>query len=1363
MDFYQIKESMKTRNDENDFETKKFKVLTIYPDFCPIRSKDLMVRGRSFYAIWDNARQIWSTDEADVQRLVDQELEEYAEKRRESWHGPIEIKKMISYSSNVWHGYKAFLKDMFDSSHQIDENITFANTPTKKNDYVSRRLPYPLEEGNFEAYDELMSTLYEPEERQKLEWAIGSIIAGDAKHIQKFIVLYGEAGSGKSTFLNIVQKLFEGYYTTFEAKALTSQSNAFSTEVFKANPLVAIQHDGDLSRIEDNTKLNSIISHEEMTMNEKFKPSYTARSNAFLFMGTNKPVKITDAKSGIIRRLIDVRPSGNKVSAQRYHVLMSKIDFELGAIAQHCLDVYRSMGKNYYSNYRPLDMMYQTDVFFNFVEDSYHVFKQQDGVGLNQAYEMYKQYCDDALVEYKLAKYKFREELKSYFEEFSDRARIDGKQLRSYYSGFLSDKFNQGEAPKAEKPYSLVLDDETSKLDDLMADYPAQYANSNDTPSKAWVEVTTKLSDLDTRKIHYVRLPENHIVIDFDLKDKEGKKSMALNLEAASKWPTTYAEFSKSGAGVHLHYIYDGDVSRLSRIYSEGIEIKVFVGQASLRRKLSKCNNLPIATLSSGLPLKGEKMIDFGAVKSERGLRTQITRNLNKEIHASTKPSIDFIYKILEDAYASRMKYDVTDMRPQVLAFANNSSNQAEYCVKLVQKMQFASEEPSIPKEAINRDDLIFYDVEVFPNLFVVVWKRRGSPCVKMINPTPAEIEELLNFSLVGFNCRRYDNHILYARYIGYDNHQLYELSQKIVNGSRNCFFGEAYNISYTDVYDFASAGNKQSLKKFEIQLGIHHQELGLPWDQPVAEELWGLVAEYCCNDVEATEATFDYLSADWLARQILADLAGMSVNDTTNTLTTEIIFGKCRKPQDQFNWRNLAEPVHNLDEDTIKFLERSCPEMMAERHGKAKSLLPYFEGYTFDNGKSMYMGEEVGEGGYVHSEPGMHVYVAVLDVVSMHPHSAIAEVLFGVEFTTRFQEIVEGRVSIKHKAWDEVNQMLDGKLTKYIQKVINGELTAKDLANALKTAINSVYGLTSAKFENKFRDPRNKDNIVAKRGALFMITLQNAVQDRGFDAIHIKTDSIKIPNATPEIIDFVMNFGRRYGYTFEHEATYDRICLVNDAVYIARYATKEKCQALYGYIPDDNAKHPGEWAATGAQFAQPYVFKTLFSHEPIEFEDLFETKTVTSALYLDMNETLPVGEHDYHFIGKAGAFCPIIDGCGGGVLCREKEGKYSAATGTKGYKWLEAEMVKELGLEDNIDRDYYNRLVDDAVDNISQYGDFERFVSDFSDESSEDDPIGFNDMPALPCGKTDCFGCQMFDKDQTENTCSVGCNRLPF
>ena len=756
-------------------------------------------------------------------------------------------------------------------------------------------------------------------------------------------------------------------------------------------------------------------------------------------------------------------------------------------------------------------------------------------------------------------------------------------------------------------------------------------------------------------------------------------------------------------------------------------------------------------------------MVNFDTIKSERSLRTLIIRNLNKEIHPGTKPSIDFIYKILEDAYKSELKYDVTDLRNSILAFAANSTHQANYCLKLVNQMKFKSEEPAL---AVCNDEAkrVFYDIEVFPNLFLVNWKAEGEgkPVVRMINPSPSDIEELMQFRLVGFNCRRYDNHILYARLMGYTNEQIYKLSQKIISGDKNCFFGEAYNISYTDVYDFASAGNKKSLKKLEIEMGIHHQELGLPWDQPVPEELWTKVAEYCDNDVIATEAAFNYLKADWTARQILADLAGMTVNDTTNSLTTKIIFGNNRKPQNEFHYRNLAEPVKELDRECREFLEEACPKMMEAPHYgwkyydkeevpfEADSILPYFPGYKFEGGKSTYRGEDVGEGGFAQGFPGMYGNVALLDIASMHPHSVIAEVLFGPRFTRAFREIVEGRVSIKHEAWDAVNSMLDGKLTPYIQRVIDGELTSGDLANALKTAINSVYGLTSASFDNPFRDPRNIDNIVAKRGALFMIDLKNEVLKRGFKVAHIKTDSIKIPDATPEIIQFVMDFGERYGYAFEHEATYDRMCLVNDAVYIAKYKSAEECQKMYGYVPGDNKKKGGKWTATGTQFQIPYVFKKLFSREEILFEDMCETKSVSTSLYLDLNENLPdVSEyekefskaesdykkgllsditfentcqqlnpliaegHDYHFIGKVGQFCPIKAGRGGGLLVREKDGKYYAATGAKGYRWLESEMVRELDKTADIDRTYYDKLVNEAVEAISQYGDFEWFVSD--------------------------------------------------
>ena len=850
--------------------TPKKGTTEVYPIFQIKKSKDLMIRGGDFYAIWVEERGLWSTDEDDALWLIDRELEQYKAENEERLEGLVKIASLRDSESGMidkWHKYCQ--KQMRDNFHMLDEKLIFSNAPTNKKDYASRRLPYPLEEGDISAYDKLMSTLYLPEERRKIEWAIGSIVTGDSKKIQKFLVLYGAAGTGKSTVLNIIQQLFEGYYSVFDAKALGSSTNSFALEAFKSNPLVAIQHDGDLSRIEDNTRLNSLVSHEMMTINEKFKSQYSNRFKCFLFMGTNKPVKITDGKSGLLRRLIDVTPSGSKLGAREYKAAVKQVSFELGAIAYHCQEVYLA-DPGFYDDYVPISMMGASNDFYNFVEDSYFTFKKQDGVTLKVAWEMYKTYCDEAKVPYPLSQRPFKEELRNYFREFKSKGKAeDGTEILNYYKGFRTDIFEESKEPVEESSSHLIeFFQQKSIFDSECAECPAQYATSKETPSKKWENVTSKLSDLDTTKIHYVKLPENHIVIDFDIQDRDGKKSFERNLEEASKWPPTYAELSKSGAGIHLHYIYTGDPNKLSRVYDDHVEVKVFTGNSSLRRKLTKCNNLPIAMISSGLPLKGEeKVINFEGVKNEKALRTLIKKNLAKEIHPATKPSVDFIYKILEDAHESGLKYDVTDMRNSVLAFAAGSTHQADYCIKLVNKMQFKSAEPSENTEN-HEAPIAFYDVEVFPNLFLVNWKVQGEgkPVVRMINPEPHEIE-------------------------------LYKLSQRIIDKkSSDAMFGEAYNLSYTDVYDFAA--KKQSLKKWQIELGISHKELGLPWDQPVPEEKWVEVAEYCTNDVVATEAVFNHLKGDWTARQILADLAGMSVNDTTNSLTTRIIFGKEKKPK---------------------------------------------------------------------------------------------------------------------------------------------------------------------------------------------------------------------------------------------------------------------------------------------------------------------------------------------------------------------------------------------------------------------------------------------------------------------------------
>ena len=414
--------------------------------------------------------------------------------------------------------------------------------------------------------------------------------------------------------------------------------------------------------------------------------------------------------------------------------------------------------------------------------------------------------------------------------------------------------------------------------------------------------------------------------------------------------------------------------------------------------------------------------------------------------------------------------------------------------------------------------------------------------------------------------------------------------------------------------------------------------------------------------------------------------------------------------------------------------------------------IINHFDGYEFKDGKNLYRGTDIGFGGYIISFPGMYTNAALLDIESLHPNSAVNMNCFG-EYTQNFKDILDARLAIKHGDFETARTMLGGRLAPYL----DDESKAKALAQALKIAINSVYGLTAASFDNPFRDIRNKNNIVALRGALFMRTLQDEIEARGFPIIAIKTDSIKIADATKEIIEFCMDFAKKYGYTFKHECTYERICQINDADYIARYASDDYCLATYGYIPSDN--EAGKWTATGKQFQVPYVFKNLFSKEDIEFEDMCETKEVKSALYLDMNENLPEGEeHNYHFVGKVGLFCPIKPGCGGGELMRQsedKEGnvKYNSATGAKGYRWLESEVVKVLEKQDDIDRSYYDALADKAVEPISEYGDFEWFVSD--------DPVPLKNLETPPwlmaCGKETCENCENFNNDLFHMDCSLG------
>ena len=1284
----------------------------IYPRFTLVSTNDIMIKGGDFCAIWDESKRRWLTSEIDAIKLIDKELCEYVEKNKHLYSNGYKVCWMWdtdNKSIDKWH--KFCKKDCPDNFKPLDSKLIFANDEVTREDYATRCLPYSLAEGDISAYESLLDVLYAPEERLKIEWIIGSIISGDSKTNQKFGVIYGKPGAGKSTILShIIEPMFCGYWRPFSSQVLGNKSASFPMADFKDNPLLAIEHDGDLSRIEDNTRINSIVSHETIVMNEKYLSGYPMKINSFLLMCTNKPVRISDSKSGILRRLIDIRPTGNRVDIKTYWKLVNEITFEFGAIAYHCLKVYEA-NKHQYDDYIPTLMMGATNDFYNYVMDRMSILEAEEGISLTVAYNAYKNYCEEANVQYPMSRRIFQEELKSYFDEFYEIGKdSSGKRIRSLYKGFRLIGSNPTiySASEEKKPkFSLSEPSGRTQLDLYLGDSPAQYANKSGIPRAKWENVKTTMKDIDSRQLHYVVAPGDHIFIDFDLRGDDGEKSLEKNLEAAEMWPETYAEVSKGGNGLHLHYIYLGDPLLLDPVYDKGIEIKISKGNSAIRRKVTKCHDIPIATIRDGLPQKGgdELSATSETITNERHLRRRIAQCLRKETSPYTAPCVKYIYNDLEQMYESGVPYDVSDLKSTIYDFASQSHNQRDVCLNLFRSMHFSSDTEFVevlPVESDDEDNPTFtiFDIEVYPNLLIVCWKvlNQGTEVMSVINPSPDELTDIWNkwHNWAGYNCRRYDNHIICGRKIGDSLEDCFTRSQAIIKyKDPNAWIGAAWNESALDIYDMCT--KKQSLKKWEIELEFNHEEMDARWDQPLPEELWPKAVHYCKNDVLATEAVFNHNQADWKARQILVALAkargctNATWNCPTNKLTQMIIFGTEKNPQKDFIYTDLSQ-----------------------MRGDDGELL--FPGYEWKNiGTedkpiilSTYKGIKVGEGGFVYSKTGMYDDVATCDVASEHPHSMKRLWIFG-PWTKYLVDLVDTRIYIKHGEYGKAKELFDGALAPYLDDPDQ----AKALSGALKLAINSVYGLTFAGFDNLFRDPRNMDNIVAKYGSLFAINLKEAVENEGYEVLHIKTDSIKIHHPDRYIIEFIRDFGKKYGFTFEIEAEFEKICLTNKASYVGKQREgpwKTNAWMLGTDIDPDSDYHNGKWETKTKTYAHPYVRKVIFTHEPIDFYDLVETKSADkgdAALYLEFDGD--GDERAFKFVGKVGGFVPVKPGTGGGLLRRitdygTPEQKVDYANGAKGYFWKESSVVKSLGLEDEIDKSYYEKLADTAIEALKKF-----------------------------------------------------------
>lgn len=96
------------------------------------------------------------------------------------------------------------------------------------------------------AYDILLRTIMDPVDRDYLESYIGYICLGDYDSVPKYIVLYGEPGTGKTTILN------------FLVRILGEGKISYGSEMAKLThaPIVIIQ-DWEVDKIVDKTNNDS--------------------------------------------------------------------------------------------------------------------------------------------------------------------------------------------------------------------------------------------------------------------------------------------------------------------------------------------------------------------------------------------------------------------------------------------------------------------------------------------------------------------------------------------------------------------------------------------------------------------------------------------------------------------------------------------------------------------------------------------------------------------------------------------------------------------------------------------------------------------------------------------------------------------------------------------------------------------------------------------------------------------------------------------------------------------------------------------------------------------------------------------------
>lgn len=468
----------------------------------------------------------------------------------------------------------------------------------------------------------------------------------------------------------------------------------------------------------------------------------------------------------------------------------------------------------------------------------------------------------------------------------------------------------------------------------------------------------------------------------------------------------------------------------------------------------------------------------------------------------------------------------------------------------------------------------MFWDIECYPNYFIVVFKSAQSGKIVKFEESPNESINvsklgwmLVNFTIIGFNSNNYDCPIVCLALRGWKAQALYAASINLICGMALRDFCKEYVIKL-DVFNSIDLIEVVPLKgSLKLYTGrIHCQRMqSLPYDphEHLSELQAKAVFRYCCNDLDNTELLHTELKPHLALREKMSAEYGIDLRSKSDAQVAEHCICAGVK---QINGRYPKKP----EIDWLATWKYQIPKCLSYTSPVFNNLLKIVGDVDFaltDQGKidlptelkglklnlGYYGVYRLGIGGLHSSEQSIkHIADADTllidtDVKSYYPAIILSQELYpkhmGKAFLKVYHDIVTRRLHAKD---------------------IGDELTS----SCLKIAINGSFGKFGSMYSRLF-SPEFLIQITLT-GQLCLLMLIDMLESAGISVISANTDGVilKCPNSAYTVAQrIVKDWERRTTFEME-ESRYSAIYSRDVNNYIAVKADgKLKVKGVYSEL----------------------------------------------------------------------------------------------------------------------------------------------------------------------------------------------------